>query len=113
MMNDEYEGEASGFNSSFRIHHSSFHSSVAHDHLRGALVLARLVAARRLAPGGDGVATARSLTFAAAVRVVHGVHRHAADVRAYPVPARAPVLAVGDVLVLEVAGLPHGRVAYD
>src|SRR5205085_2770668 len=113
MMNAEYEGMASAFNSSFRIQHSSFHPSVAHDHLRGALVLARLVAARRLAPGRDGVASARSLALAAAVRVIHRVHRHAADVRAYAVPARAPGLAVGDVLVLDVADLTDGRVADD
>src|SRR5918998_3147750 len=47
------------------------HSPVAHDHLRRALVLARLVAARRLAPGRDGVAPARGLALAAAVRVIH------------------------------------------
>src|SRR2546423_3045355 len=89
------------------------HSPVAHDHLRGALVLARLVAARRLAPGRDGVSAARSLALAAAVRVVDGVHRHAADVGPDAVPARAPGLAVRDVLVLDVADLTHGRVADD
>src|SRR5437764_3636268 len=113
VMNDEFEGAASGFYSSFRIHHSSLNSPIAHDHLRGALVLARLVAARRLAPGRDGVPPARSLPLAAAVRVVNRVHRDAADVRAYAVPARAPGLAVGDVLVLDVAHLADGRVADD
>src|SRR5205085_5723504 len=37
----------------------------------------------------------------------------AADVRAYAVPARAPGLAVGDVLVLDIPDLAHGRVADD
>src|ERR1043165_9564097 len=92
------------------ILHPLFDSPVAHDHLRGALGLARLVAACRLAPGRDGVASARSLALAAAVRVIHGVHRDAADVRADAVPARAPGLAVRNVLVLDVADLPHGRV---
>src|SRR2546423_7665043 len=113
MINDEYEGGASGFNSSFRIHRSSFHSSVAHDHLRRALVLARLVAARRLPPRRHGVTTARSLSLAAAVRVVNGVHGDAADVGPDAVPTRAPGLAVRDVLVLDVADLSDGRVADD
>src|SRR5881275_257831 len=88
-------------------------SSVAHDHLRGALVLARLVAARRLPPGRHGVTTTRSLALAAAVRVVNRVHRDAADVGPDAVPARAPGLAVRDVLVLDVADLADGRVADD
>src|SRR5437764_8470932 len=113
VMNDEFEGAASGFYSSFRIHHSSLHSPVAHDHLRRALVLARLVAARRLPPGRHGVTTARSLSLAAAVRVVDGVHGDAADVGPDAVPARAPGLAVRDVLMLDVADLTDGRVADD
>src|ERR671913_2433164 len=89
------------------------HSPVAHDHVARALVLARLVAAGGLAPGRDGVAPARGLALAPAVRVIHRVHRHAADVRPDAVPARAPGLAVGDVLVLDVADLPDGRHADD
>src|SRR5947209_20534950 len=57
------------------------HAPVAHDHLRGALVLARLVAARRLSPRRDGVTTAARFAFAAAVRVVNRIHCDAADVR--------------------------------
>src|SRR5207237_9611454 len=45
--------------------------------------------------------------------VVNGVHGDAADVRAYAVPARAPGLAVRDVLVLDVTDLADGRVADD
>src|SRR5919107_3785484 len=86
---------------------------VAHDHVRGALVLARLVAARRLAPRRHRVAAARGLALAAAVRVVDRVHRDAAHRRADAVPARAPGLAVRDVLVLDVADLADGRVADD
>src|SRR5579864_8983061 len=44
----------------------------------GALVVARLVTTRRLAPRGHRVTSARSLALAAAVRVIHRVHRHAA-----------------------------------
>src|SRR5215207_4021271 len=56
------------------------HAAVAHDHVRGALGLARLVAARRLAPRRHRVAAARGLALAAAVRVIDRVHRDAADV---------------------------------
>src|SRR5215207_3999392 len=98
--------------SAFIIHHL-FNSPVAHDHVLRALVLARLVAAGRLAPRGDGVATARGLALAAAVRVIDRVHGDAADVRADALPARAPGLAEGDVLVLDVAHLPDGRHADD
>src|SRR5687767_2675910 len=89
------------------------HAAVAHDHVRGALGLARLVAARGLPPRRHGVAPARGLALAAAVRVVDRVHRHAAHRRPDTVPARAPRLAVRDVLVLDVPDLPHGRVADD
>src|SRR2546423_3575805 len=88
-----------------------FDSSIPHDHLLRALVAARLVAARRLSPGRDGVAPARCLTLAAAVRVIDRVHRHAAHVRAYAFPTRPPGLAVRDVLMLDVADLAHGRLA--
>src|SRR5437867_3600324 len=44
---------------------------------------------------------------AAAVRMVDWIHRHAAHLRAPAEPADAPRLAVGDVLVLEVADLSH------
>src|ERR1044072_1524189 len=89
------------------------HATVAHDHVRGALVLARLVAARRLAPRRHRVTAARGLALAAAVRVVDGVHRNAAHRRADAVPARAAGLAIRDILMLDVADLPHGRVADD
>src|SRR5437764_2365931 len=95
------------------IPHPLFNSPVAHDHLRGALVLAGLVAARRLPPGRNGVPTATGLSFAAAVRVVNGVHGYAADVGPDAVPARAPGLAVRDIFVLDVADLTDGRVADD
>src|SRR5918998_2481265 len=87
------------------------HSAVAHDHLLRALVVARLVAARRLAPRGDGVASARSLALAAAVRVIDRVHRDAANLRPQAVPARAARLAETHVLVLDVPDLPDRRVA--
>src|SRR5262245_64692243 len=48
---------------------------------------------------------------APAVRVIDRVHGDATDVRPPPEPARAPRLAVRQVLVLEVAHLPHGGTA--
>src|SRR5207247_1622586 len=47
----------------------------------------------------------------AAVRMVDRVHRHAAHLGAPAEPADAARLAVGDVLVLEVADLPDGGAA--
>ena len=74
----------------------------------GALVVAGLSALGGLAPGGHRVPAARGLALAAAVRVVHRVHGDAAVVRAAAQPALAARLAVGDVLVVEVAHLAHG-----
>src|ERR1044071_915239 len=59
-----------------------FDSPISDDHLLGALVLARLVPAGRLAPGRHRIAASRSLAFTTAVRMVHRVHRHPAYVRA-------------------------------
>ncbi len=52
------------------------------------------------------MATAGGAAFAAAVRVIHRVHRDAAHVRPDAEPARAAGLADGHVLVLGVADLP-------
>src|ERR1035438_1178829 len=52
-----------------------------HDVAVGALVVARLEAARGLTPRRDRVPAARGSALAAAVRVVHWIHRYAAIVR--------------------------------
>src|SRR5947209_13699470 len=83
------------------------------DELRGALVLARLVALGRLAPRRHRMPAARGLALAAPERMIDRIHRHATVVRALAEMARPSGLAVGDVLVLEVADLPDGRVAAD
>src|SRR4051812_21176167 len=54
---------------------------------------------------------ALGLALAAAVRVVDGVHRGAADGRALALPAAPPGLAPRDVLVVEVADLADGGAA--
>src|SRR5512142_973312 len=92
---------------------SSLLLSAADDECVGPLVVAGLVAAGRLSPRGDRVASAGGLTFAAAVRVVHRVHGHAAVHRTASQPALAPRLADGNVLVVEVADLPDGSHAVD
>src|SRR5574342_10354 len=88
-------------------------SSTVHDELVGTLAVACLVAARRLAPRRHRVTSAGSLALAAAVRMVHRIHGHAAVVRALAQPARASSLADGNILVVEIAHLPDGGVAID
>src|SRR5713226_1671730 len=82
-----------------------------HDELCRPLVPARLVALGRLAPRRDGVAAAGSLPLTSAQRVIDGIHRHAAVVGHLSEVTGAAGLADGDVLVLQVADLPDGRVA--
>src|SRR5450759_3297634 len=94
-------------------HTRSLLAAAVDDELVGALVIARLVAARRLAPRRHRVTSARGLAFAAAVRVVDRVHGHAAIVRTLAQPARAPGLADGNVFVVQVANLPDRRHAID
>src|SRR4051794_32244215 len=82
------------------------------DQLVGCLVLlAGALPERRDAPWGDRVSAALRLALAAAVRVVDGVHRGAADGGALADPAAAPGLAAGLVGVIGVADLAHGRAA--
>src|SRR5258708_11759511 len=58
------------------------------------------------------MAAAGRLAFAAAVRMVDGVHGDAAVVRALAQPALAAGLSEGNVLVLDVAELAHGGHAH-
>src|SRR5262249_16112706 len=81
--------------------------------LAGLLLVPRPVAVRGLAPRRDRVAAGVRLALAAAVRVVHGVHRRAAHGRADATPAGAPGLAAGEVLVGHVAHLADRRPALD
>src|SRR5919202_4449057 len=67
--------------------------AAADDQPLRALVVARLRALGRLAPGRDRVPPARGPPLAAAVRVVDRVHHHAPVVRAPAQPARPPGLA--------------------
>src|SRR3712207_5680168 len=64
------------------------------------LLLARAVAQRRHAPRGDRMAAGRVVRLAAAVRVVHRVHRDAARLRPLAAVAGAARLAELDELVL-------------
>src|SRR5262249_16892896 len=67
------------------------------DHLVGRLVVPRLGALGRLAPGGDRMAAARGPAFAAAMRVVDRVLGDAAGQRTLAEPAGAARL--GEILV--------------
>src|SRR5947199_5237185 len=85
-------------------------ATAADDQLvRFPVLAARALPERRDAPRRDRVAAALRLALAAAVRVVDGVHRRAAHGRALATPAAAAGLAAGDVLVVDVADLTHGR----
>src|SRR5690349_818789 len=87
-------------------------AAAADDQLVGFLVLAaRALAERRHAPRGDRMPAALRLALAAAVRVVDGVHRGTAHRRTLALPAAAPRLADGDVLVVDVADLTDRRAA--
>src|ERR671936_1228411 len=68
-------------------------------------------AALLLPPRRGGMTAARGLAFAAAERVVDGVHRHAAHRRALPLPPVPPGLAELDQLVLRVPDLAHRATA--
>src|ERR1044072_7483010 len=84
-----------------------FRPAILEDHHLRALVAARLVAACRLAPGRHRITSTGSLAFAAAVRVVHRVHRHAANLRTQTFPARTTGLTERNVLMLDIADLAH------
>src|SRR5882724_2052982 len=87
--------------------------AIAHDHAAGALVAAGLVTLGRRTPRAHRVAAGSGLTFAAAVRMVYRIHRHAAHGRAHSAPAHAPGLADGLQVVLFVADFADGGAAVD
>src|SRR5688572_3019906 len=95
----------------------SLRLATADDEVVRPLVVSRLRALRLPAPGRSGMPSTGRLPFAAAHRVVDGVHRHAADVRPAADPPVAAGLADRDVLVLDVdfpdfpGGKPDLRVA--
>src|SRR4029077_6320449 len=80
--------------------------------LVGALVVSRLLAQRRESPGRLRM-IALDLAFAAAVRMIHGDHGHAANGGLFPVPPRAAGFAVGFILMVEVADLADRGHALD
>src|SRR5258706_336486 len=75
------------------------------DPLIGALVVARLEAARGLAPRRHRMTAAAGSALAAAVRVIHRIHGDAAVMRHLAHPALAARLAERYVLMLDVAHL--------
>src|SRR5215475_13290386 len=83
------------------------------DPLIGALVVARLEAARRLAPRGHRMASARSAAFATAVRVIDRIHRDAAVVWPLAQPAGTSGFAEALVLVIRIPHLPDRCHALD
>src|SRR5579859_7925221 len=101
---------------SFILHPSSFIlfrslRSPFDNELRGSLVSPRLVTLGRLPPRAHRMPATRSLSFAAAKRVINRIHRHAAVMRHLSQVALPPGFADRYVLVLEVADLTDRRVA--
>src|SRR6185437_8071560 len=82
----------------------------AHNELVGGLVMARLMAQSRLAPGSRRafLASDRALRLAAAVRVVARGHGDAANMRLATQPAALAGLAERLVLVFGIADLADG-----
>src|SRR6266568_8118846 len=95
-------------NRQLAIGNALFRPSIAQNHLLRALVMPRLITACRLAPGSYWISSARSLSFAAAVRVIHRIHRHAADLWPQAFPARPSGFPKRDILVLDIADLTDG-----
>src|SRR6185436_3946919 len=90
-----------------------FRPTIAYDHHLGALVLARLEALGLLAPRRHRRLRRRGAAFAAAVRVVDRIHRHAAHRRLDAAPALAARLADRFQVVLLVADFADGGAALD
>src|ERR1700733_13695945 len=80
-----------------------------HDEDIRPLVVAGLVSAGRLAPGGNRVTAARGLAFTTAVRVIDRVHGHTAVGGTNALPTIASRLADSYVFVVGVAHLAYGR----
>src|SRR5439155_4556272 len=72
-------------------------------------VISRLIAARRLSPRSHRMTAARSLAFAAAMRMIDRVHGNAAVYRAPSHPTNTSCLAYSDVFVIRIPHLSDGR----
>src|SRR5687767_14241670 len=83
------------------------------DHGVGALVLARLVALGQYGPGRYRVARSGLSALAAAMRVIHWVHRNTAHRGTHPAPAHASRLADGFERMLLVSDFADRRPAVD
>src|SRR5436189_4029356 len=85
-----------------------------HDEAVGILALFARLLALGVAPRAEKVlasATGLRAAFTTTVRVIDGVHAHAANRRTNTEPAGTAGLAADDVHVLHVADLADGRVA--
>src|SRR5437667_7806272 len=90
-----------------------FNSPISDDHLLRTFVMTRLISARRLAPWRHRISSPGSFSFTASVRVVHGIHRHAAHVWANAAPARASGFTQRNIFVLDVSHLADSRATLD
>src|ERR1039457_2802264 len=90
-----------------------FFALVRDNPLVGALVIARFETASGLAPGSHRVTAAGGFALAAAMRVIHRVHRNAAVVGHLAQPTLASGFAEGNIFVIQVAHLADGGHAFE
>src|SRR5215467_7454913 len=83
--------------------------SPTHDETVCALVIARLVAAGRLAPWSHRMTSTGGFTFTAPVRMVHRIHGNTAIDGTATHPALASSFADGNVFMVEVSDLSNRR----
>src|SRR6516164_9759342 len=97
----------------FQLSTSKLLLSPLNDESVSPLRIARFVALRGHPPWRHRVPATGRLALTAAERVIHRVHRHATHVRPDAEPAAAAGLADRDILMIEIADLPHRRVTLD
>src|SRR5262245_20745459 len=89
------------------------HSPISHDHFLSALVPASFVTAGRLSPGRYWIAPTGSLSFAATVRMIHRIHRHAANMRPNSFPTSTSRFTERNIFVFDIAHLTYGGATFD
>src|SRR6266481_2483282 len=85
--------------------------TTTHNHATGALVTACAESLGWHAPWADRMATRRSFTFTAAMRVIHRIHRNAAHRRTYPAPTHRAGFANRTQTVLGITYFTQSRFA--
>src|SRR5262249_34523122 len=85
----------------------------AHYELVSALVIPGLIPPGRLPPGGHRIPASGGLALAPAVRMIHRIHRHPADLRPASQPPGTAGLTQRHVRLLDISNLSDRRVTVD